>query len=94
MFYLVTHYLSKVGTIFRRLSNITWNFSEAGHGKGVPDGIGGFLKKLLDDLIRRGIDIPDFNVLVDELKDRVTSVFISTVSNQEIESVRRSRTNV
>lgn len=30
---------------------ITWNFFEASHGKGAPDGVGGALKKLADRIV-------------------------------------------
>lgn len=37
----------------------TWNFFEANHGKGAPDGVGGVLKRIADDLVSKGTDIPD-----------------------------------
>ena len=37
----------------------TWNFFEASHGKGAPDGVGGVLKRLADQLVCQGRDIPD-----------------------------------
>ena len=47
----------------------TWNFFEASHGKGAPDGVGGLLKRTADRLVSHGKDIPNaelfFNALVD-----------------------------
>ena len=37
----------------------SWNFSEAGHGKGAAYGVGGVLKRTADDIISRGQDLPD-----------------------------------
>jgi hypothetical protein len=37
----------------------TWNFFEAGHGKGAPDGIGAALKRTADAIVSKGIDIPN-----------------------------------
>jgi hypothetical protein len=37
----------------------TWNFFEAGHGKGAPDGIGAALKRTANDIVSKGIDIPN-----------------------------------
>lgn len=37
--------------------NITWNFFESGHGKGIPDAIGGALKRSADLQIKYGKDI-------------------------------------
>ncbi|KAI4811884.1 hypothetical protein KUCAC02_014755 [Chaenocephalus aceratus] len=36
----------------------TWNFFEASHGKGAPDGVGGLLKRTADRLVSQGHDIP------------------------------------
>lgn len=36
----------------------TWNFFEASHGKGAPDGVGGLLKRTADRLVSHGHDIP------------------------------------
>lgn len=35
----------------------TWNFHESGHGKGVPDGVGGALKRAAKNLVLHGKDI-------------------------------------
>lgn len=40
---------------------VTWNFSEAGHGKGAPDGVGGLIKRTADKLVSHGNDIADAN---------------------------------
>lgn len=36
----------------------SWNFFEASHGKGAPDGIGGTLKRMADRLVSQGNDTP------------------------------------
>ncbi|XP_042269619.1 uncharacterized protein LOC121898523 [Thunnus maccoyii] len=36
---------------------VTWNFSEKSHGKGVPDGIGGLLKRKANAFVQQGGDI-------------------------------------
>ncbi len=46
--------------LFRRgFTAGTWNFFEASHGKGAPDGVGGALKRRADCLVSKGTDIPD-----------------------------------
>ncbi|XP_033108261.1 uncharacterized protein LOC117109903 [Anneissia japonica] len=35
----------------------TWNYFEAGHGKGPCDGIGGTVKRLADDAVKRGATV-------------------------------------
>jgi hypothetical protein len=63
----------------------TWNFHEAGHGKGVPDGVGATIKRLADRLVLRGIDIPHAIAMYNALKDR-TSVHLYHVSNESIDA--------
>lgn len=53
-FFLFSTELSKRGFV-----SGTWNFFEASHGKGAPDGVGGVLKRLADQLVSQGHDIPD-----------------------------------
>ena len=36
----------------------SWNFLEAGHGKGAPDGVGGCLKRAADCILAKGQDLP------------------------------------
>lgn len=52
--YFMKHFLPKW---FPNLETFTWNFSEAGHGKGVMDGVGGSLKRNADVHIMHQKDI-------------------------------------
>lgn len=61
----------------------TWNFSEAGHGKGAPDGIGATVKRLADRLVLRGTDIPDAVTMFEKLQPH-TSVALYLVSKDAI----------
>ena len=54
--------------------NATWNFSEAGHGKGTPDNVRATLKRTADQLVAHGIDIPHSTALCDQLQNTGTSV--------------------
>ena len=49
-------------------TSVTWNFFEAGHGKGAADGIGGVLKRTADKLVAQGIDIPNAKALFENLR--------------------------
>jgi len=51
-FYLFTKQIVKKG-----FAEANWNFFEAGHGKGIPDGIGGTLKRTADRRVLEGADI-------------------------------------
>ena len=50
-FYLYSH---KVFELLPSLTRTTWNFLEAGHGKGAADGVGGFLKRTADEIVAHG----------------------------------------
>lgn len=50
-FYLTSIKLSKLG-----FKNVTWSFFESGHGKGIPDAVGGSVKKYVDKQVKYGKD--------------------------------------
>lgn len=37
-----------------QVKELRWHYSESGHGKGAPDGIGGCLKRNADKLVAQG----------------------------------------
>lgn len=63
MFYLIASYLSEKLNV----DVLRWHYSESGHGKGAPDGVGATLKRTADKLVGQGKDISTFKVLVDEI---------------------------
>lgn len=63
----------------------TWNFFEANHGKGAPDGVGSVLKRLADDLVSKGSDIPDARSLFSALARIGTSIKLFYVEEEDIE---------
>lgn len=67
MFYVI----SKLYWHFSNLKLITWNYSEAGHGKGAADGVGGTVKRIADAAVAKGKDI-------DNIDDFMTTVAQST----------------
>lgn len=45
--------------------NVNWNYFEAGHGKGAPDGVGGALKRIADSAYPGIIiEVKEHNILV------------------------------
>ncbi|KAL2099467.1 hypothetical protein ACEWY4_005947 [Coilia grayii] len=73
---------------------ITWNFFEASHGKGAPDGVGGALKRSADALICHGRDIPDARALYQVLMESGTQVKLFYVSNEDVEERSRKMQEV
>lgn len=79
-FYLFSTELYKTG-----FTQGTWNFFEANHGKGAPDGVGGALKRQADDLVSKGHDIPDARSLFSALSGTQTSIKLFYVEEEDID---------
>lgn len=65
-----------------KVDECSWNYREAGHGKGAPDGIGGYLKRTADELVARSTDIPNYEALVSALTAASSKVDILTVEQK------------
>ena len=63
----------------------SWNFHEAGHGKGIPDGIGGTLKRAADRRVLYGADITNSNDFVTELETSGSTVALYQVEKEKIQ---------
>lgn len=68
-FYLLSKEPFKKG-----FKDISWNFFEASHRKGAPDGDGGTLKRSADIIVRHGGDIPNAEAMFHKLRNMDTSV--------------------
>ena len=53
-----------------------WNFFESGHGKGIPDAVGGRLKRKADSNVKFGCDITTAKTFVDSDSGEETEVSI------------------
>lgn len=84
MFYLVVNYLTQR---YPKITSIIYNFSEAGHGKGAADGIGAVIKRTADRLVAEGNDINNFDILLKVVKERCSNMFISSVSETDIQAM-------
>ncbi|VEN58242.1 unnamed protein product [Callosobruchus maculatus] len=60
MFHLMANFISDK----LQVEEIRWHFSEKGHGKVAPDGVGGVLKRTADYIVARGVDIPNLNAFL------------------------------
>ena len=80
MFYVI----SQIRTDFEYVSRITWNYTEAGHGKGAPDGVGAVLKRTADKIINYGRDIGDFETFYKVIKENVENIIIINVTENAI----------
>jgi hypothetical protein len=78
-------YMLSNETFRRGFDLVNWNFFEAGHGKGAPDGIGGAIKRTADRLVSHGKDIPDAKTLYDELLANETKIKLFFVESKSVE---------
>ncbi|RXM28486.1 hypothetical protein EOD39_9725 [Acipenser ruthenus] len=72
----------------------TWNFFEASHGKGSPDGVGDSLKRPADLLVRHGRDITDAMSFYQELRDSGSQIQLYYVSEEEVERKAQNMSGV
>ncbi|KAK0151073.1 hypothetical protein N1851_007764 [Merluccius polli] len=63
----------------------TWNFFEASHGKGAPDGVGGSLKRRADRLVSQGVDIATAFSLYQALCEGESKVSLFYIQEQAVE---------
>lgn len=62
----------------------SWNFSESGHGKGAPDGVGAVIKRTADRLIAEGNDVTNVEDLCEMINKNVKNVKIWKISDKDI----------
>lgn len=66
---------------------MTWNYTEAGHGKGAPDGVGGSVKRLADTFVARSFDIPNLDKLISLLETINSNTKFYVIDREEIETM-------
>ena len=71
-------------------ANGTWNFSEAGHGKGAADGVGGALKRTADKLASLQHDISSPKLLYDALSATKSSILLFYVGTDVVDDATAS----
>lgn len=86
LFFLITQVLTKR---YPQISKISYNYSESGHGKGPADGIGAAVKRIADDSIKYGSDIPDYDTFLSKVKQGSKSIHISSVQTEDIVAVEK-----
>ncbi|VEN64132.1 unnamed protein product, partial [Callosobruchus maculatus] len=84
MFYVLGCKLEKM---YPNVSRYSWNYHEAGHGKGAPDGVGATCKRTADEVIARGGDIANLEQFAAVVRERCPSIYVSVIDEQEIEKM-------
>lgn len=85
MFYIISNFLTK---FVPNIKYSSWNYSESGHGKGAPDGIGGRLKSMADQVVAEGRDVSDITSLIGVLKEKCPGIYLTEVTEDEIQEVK------
>ena len=80
-FYLFTKVISD-----RHFTLSSWNFFEAGHGKGVPDGVGAAVKRAADEIVLTGTDITSAGGLFEHLRIK-SSVKLYHVKVNDVKTI-------
>ncbi|CAC5359740.1 unnamed protein product [Mytilus coruscus] len=81
-FYLACTNLPKYG-----FQNFCWNFFEAGHGKGIPDAVGGALKRHADTEVKFGKDITNADIFLDCMSNSESVGYL--VSDRDIQKEQK-----
>uniref|UniRef100_A0A8D8TC48 Uncharacterized protein n=1 Tax=Cacopsylla melanoneura TaxID=428564 RepID=A0A8D8TC48_9HEMI len=84
MFYFLGNILKEK---YPHIKAFTWNYSEAGHGKGAPDGIGGVCKRTADRIVGEGKDISTPQMLMNVLLENVKAVKFFYIEDTDIDTV-------
>lgn len=77
--------LCKLTETYRNICDFTWNYHEAGHGKGAPDGIGATCKRIADKIVALGTDIATINDFATELDKNCPGIQIFVITEKEID---------
>lgn len=77
---------NKLHQTFRDLQQATWNYHEAGHGKGAPDGIGAVVKRTADRTVAQGKDVVDIGTFVQVLRSAIR-IQIRVIESSEIKAM-------
>ncbi|KAF2898047.1 hypothetical protein ILUMI_08128 [Ignelater luminosus] len=84
MFYIMALKLSEQ---ISGVEKFTWNYTESGHGKGAPDGVGATCKRTADFVVNAGGDINDIEQLVQSIQERCLGITCIAVDGQDIQAM-------
>ncbi|KAJ2949449.1 hypothetical protein O0L34_g15365 [Tuta absoluta] len=80
----VFFFISQLKNDFEQLKTITWNYSEVGHGKGAPDGVGAVIKRTVDRMVNFGEDVGTFQQFCEVLDKNIDNVSIKVVQEEDV----------
>ncbi|XP_049871225.1 uncharacterized protein LOC126373477 [Pectinophora gossypiella] len=69
------------------IEKFTWNYTESGHGKGAPDGIGATCKRTADFVVNSGGDINNIDQFVKVIQERCPSITCIAIDGKDIQAM-------
>lgn len=84
MFYILASRLQQ--EVFN-VKKFTWNYSESGHGKGAPDGIGATCKRTADAVVATGGDIDSLESFVEAIQRRCSAITLFSIDDKAIQEL-------
>ncbi|XP_075977850.1 uncharacterized protein LOC142977668 [Anticarsia gemmatalis] len=78
------HVIASFQQYIESLRTITWNFTESGHGKGAPDGVGAAIKQAADRTVSCGKDITDFYDFKNAISQSIQNIIIKPVTEYDV----------
>ncbi|CAH2014479.1 unnamed protein product, partial [Acanthoscelides obtectus] len=71
------------------IEQFTWNYTESGHGKGAPDGVGATCKRTADFVVNAGGDINNIEQFVQCIQERCPNITCITIDSQDIQEMSK-----
>ena len=67
--------------MYPNIIKYTWNYHEACHGKGAPDGVGATCKRTAYQVITTGGDVTDLKEFVAIIRERCPSIKVDVIED-------------
>lgn len=80
----IFHMISSLHVYLSSIDTITWNYSESGHGKGAPDGVGAVIKRTADRAVSQGQDIKDLDDFLTVMNQNLKKIKLKTISEYDV----------
>lgn len=84
MFYIMA---TKIPKRLPHVQKFTWNYTESGHGKGAPDGVGATCKRTADAVVAAGGDVENLEKFVEAIKQRCPAISLNIIKDDAIQEM-------
>ncbi|CAH0731021.1 unnamed protein product, partial [Brenthis ino] len=80
----IFHMISSLHIYLNSVDTITGNYSESGHGKGAPDGVGAVIKRTADRAVSQGHDIKDLDDFLTVMNQNLKKIRLKIISEYDV----------